>query len=48
MANSSSIISRIQDAILRLGIETRFCGVGDSIGQTLYFRYREDAIFMIY
>ena len=42
MANSSSIISGIPDAILRLGTETRFCGVVDSIGQMLYFRYRED------
>jgi hypothetical protein len=42
MANSSSIISGISDAVLRLGTETRFCSVVDSIGKILYFRYRED------
>ena len=42
MADSSSIISGIPDAVLRLGTETRFCGVVDNVGKMLYFRYRED------
>jgi hypothetical protein len=42
MTSNSSIISEIPDTILGLGNKTRFCGIIDSLGNVLYFKYRED------